>query len=104
LALPPQALILQSGTDPLGVLPGVNPFDCFQPWREGADPTFSNSLDDFTPDRPTQDLPPSLVEDADCGLPPMRIQANIPHGKPPFVLRELSPISPRRLTERGLAS
>jgi hypothetical protein len=48
LALPPQALILQSGTDPLKVLLGVNPFDSFHTCRENADPTFSNSLDYFT--------------------------------------------------------
>ncbi len=48
MALPPQALILQSGTDPLKVLLGVNPFDSFHTWRESTDPTFSNSLAYFT--------------------------------------------------------
>ena len=49
MALPPQALILQSGTDPRKVLLGVNPFDSFRTWRESTDPTFSNSLAYFTP-------------------------------------------------------
>ncbi len=42
LALPPQAFILESGTDPL------NSFDGFHTWRESTDPTFSISLDHYS--------------------------------------------------------
>ncbi len=42
MALPPQALILQSGTDSL------HPVDSFHTWRESTDPTISNSLAYFT--------------------------------------------------------
>jgi DNA repair exonuclease SbcCD ATPase subunit len=48
LALPPQALILQSGTDLLKVLLEVNPFDSFHTWRESTDPTSAKPLDHYT--------------------------------------------------------
>jgi hypothetical protein len=64
-------------------------------------------LEDFRPrpfDRSTKEFISPVIENADRGLPPVGIQANITHGKPPFALRELLSINPRRLTERGLAT
>jgi len=70
-------------------------------------PDLAHFLENLGPrslDRPAEEFLAPVIEDADRGLPPMDIQANIPHGKPPFALRELLSISPRRLNERGLAS